>query len=651
MVPDRARRCCFIAAVAALVALLLPTSDAAAANYVIPAGQDELMGTMLGNGDEALPGNCMFNGASIQQTRITANYVCGADGKEVVIELHHPDEGAKVRTQQFALVPIVGDPPPELLPALVERIQRTESQWKWNKLGGDVPQTPGAKVLERTSVPSGTHWILPVALLLLVLSRVRARPGVPRVDIGLTAAVFIGGALLRLALGPYGPFRINGLGPMWLDGAISDPGQLYGYGPGYPEIFSLIARLAPSAPDVTIFVANGVISALVPALAHVLARLVGFDRTRALIPASLLALDPIALRVATTESYTPAIITLTLLGSVLLVAAALHAHRREWPRVGLLALAAGLVLSQSVRIHPVAWIPAALAPLTVLAVGDEVTALRRLISAAVATLIAGLIIALTSGSIVEGQLALLRHSEVMAPSRPMFVWWFPVLAVALGFAAFRWARPRWLIIPALLQLGALAATRHDFAQSFVWQQSYDRLYLAIPLVALAAFIRESWTPRRVVRGGLVAAGALLLVASAPIWRGRTTDHLEYRWVRKTLDTVPRECLVVYVGQVGNRNMMLPIFGPPAKAARKAIRLDADSTTDLPHRLAGSPCTMYVHTTFCASTDGGPVCDRVENLLDLEPVASERFPAVSSNRYVRYDRPPIETVISKVRKVR
>jgi hypothetical protein len=98
-------------------------------------------------------------------------------------------------------------------------------------------------------------------------------------------------------------------------------------------------------------------------------------------------------------------------------------------------------------------------------------------------------------------------------------------------------------------------------------------------------------------------------------------------------------------------MMLPIFGPPAKAARKAIRLDADSTTDLPHRLAGSPCTMYVHTTFCASTDGGPVCDRVENLLDLEPVASERFPAVSSNRYVRYDRPPIETVISKVRKVR
>jgi hypothetical protein len=386
-------------------------------------------------------------------------------------------------------------------------------------------------------------------------------------------------------------------------------------------------------------------------LAFALARILGLERARAAAAALVVAVDPVAIRVATSESYAPAIIALTAAGSVLLAAAAFLAARRERRSALLLAVAAGLVLAQSVRIHPVAWIPAALAPLTALAVGADIRLLDRLRYAAMMGACAIVVVALASGPIVIHQWTLVRESEVMTPSAPAIAWWLPLLGLALALAARRWASPFWPAIPAIVQLGAMAVTRHDFAQSWIWQQSYDRLYLLVPVVALCAFVPLAWARRRALQIAFGAACVLSLLASRPLLAERTTDHLEYRWMRESLAAIPPECLVLYVGQMGKRNMMLPIFGAPARPAHKSLRLDGNEPGDLADRLRGSTCAYYVRTSLCSSNDARVACDRVESLLDLEPVSSRVFPAVPSNQGMSYDRPQIESTIYRVTSVR
>jgi hypothetical protein len=284
-------------------------------------------------------------------------------------------------------------------------------------------------------------------------------------------------------------------------------------------------------------------------------------------------------------------------------------------------------------------------------VGGEIRFFDRLRNAAVVGGVAAVVVAFASGAIVYQQWTLMWEGEVMAPSGPAGAWWLPLLALVVGVAAYVCARPFWPPIPAIAQLGALAATRHDFAQSFVWQQSYDRLYLVLPLIALCAFVPRSWARRNAVRMAFVAACALSLLVSRPLLAERTTDHLEYRWIRDSLRAVPAECLVLYVGQVGKRSMMLPIFGAPARPARKSLPIDGDDPGELADRLRGSPCAYYVRTSLCSSSEARSACDRVEGLLDLERVSSRMFPAVPSNTGMPYDRAEVESTIDRIRSVR
>jgi hypothetical protein len=94
--------------------------------------------------------------------------------------------------------------------------------------------------------------------------------------------------------------------------------------------------------------------------------------------------------------------------------------------------------------------------------------------------------------------------------------------------------------------------------------------------------------------------------------------------------------------------MLPIFGAPARPARKALRVDGDSPGNLAQRLDGSPCTVYVRTSLCSSTDARAACERVEKALELERSSVGVFPAVPSNQGMPYDRKQVETSIYRVR---
>jgi hypothetical protein len=239
----------------------------------------------------------------------------------------------------------------------------------------------------------------------------------------------------------------------------------------------------------------------------------------------------------------------------------------------------------------------------------------------------------------------------MTPRGLSLAWWVPVAAGLLVLGSFRWARPRWIMVPAALQLLGLALTRDNFGQSALWQQSFDRLYLALPLIALAAFLREPWFARRLVRVAAAAAGVVVLAVGWPVLRDRTTEQLEYEWIRGALEAVSPRCLVVYVGQVGTRNVTLPIYGPPARPGRKAVRLVGDRPEALAPRLAGSSCTCYVRTSLCSSVEGRPACAAVEAQADLHPVASRRLPATDGDGGRRFDRPSVEVVLYEVTALR
>lgn len=99
---------------------------------VIPAGQEGLLGEMLGLG-AVLPGDCKFSGGGAEAAAVRATYAC--PGGEVVVELRHRGDapGGAAQTAQFAVIVQSGSPPAGFADALATRIREREArfQWKW----------------------------------------------------------------------------------------------------------------------------------------------------------------------------------------------------------------------------------------------------------------------------------------------------------------------------------------------------------------------------------------------------------------------------------------------------------------------------------------------------------------------------------------
>src|ERR1041385_648798 len=97
-----------------------------AEEYVIPPGQEDVIGAMLAK-DGGLPGNCRLTTGNVEKTVIKATYTC--PGGDVVVDLTHPSAGpaGATRTDKFAVNVESGTPPPDLQSALVARIREREA--------------------------------------------------------------------------------------------------------------------------------------------------------------------------------------------------------------------------------------------------------------------------------------------------------------------------------------------------------------------------------------------------------------------------------------------------------------------------------------------------------------------------------------------
>jgi hypothetical protein len=137
-IPRRAARGRWMidAVLCALVCAVLVAPRAAAADNssasgdpAIPPGEEELLGTMLGQG-VPLAG-CTFSGAAVIYSSIQATYDCS--GAPVSFELVHPSKAppGAIQTAEFAITLQGGSPPRSLADALVSRIRAQEAAFEW----------------------------------------------------------------------------------------------------------------------------------------------------------------------------------------------------------------------------------------------------------------------------------------------------------------------------------------------------------------------------------------------------------------------------------------------------------------------------------------------------------------------------------------
>jgi hypothetical protein len=309
-------------------------------------------------------------------------------------------------------------------------------------------------------------------------------------------------------------------------------------------------------------------------------------------------------------------------------------------------VAAGLLLSQAARVHPCAWVLMATVP-CVLVAGDGGSWRRRLLMALVAAAVSGGVLSFTSANVLLDVLGNIRTGTVFRPASPS-PW--PLVWIALPAAVYAVFAPRpWLALPAGISVAAMVLTRHAFDASWIWEHAYFRLYLTLPVIAVLACVPPAWLHRRRL---VVPAATVLVLAwiglGWPVIAGRSTEHLEYRWVREQLRRLPPECRVVHLAFAGKRVLMLPTYAGPA---RTAVAVDLRQPRTIEAALSPAACLYYVRTSLCSTADGRPECDALERRLTLVPIARAAFAAAArEHETFVHDGDTVETMLARVERV-
>jgi hypothetical protein len=463
---------------------------------------------------------------------------------------------------------------------------------------------------------------------------------------------------LRLALGAWGPFRIHGVGAMWIAGAAGNPDAIAGYGQGYAELLGPIAALAPASPDYAIFAANAVASASVAGAVFATARLAGLRRAHGAAAALLMAFDPVSIRFAATESYFAAGTAFVAWATVCAMAAARRAANGGAAAAVARAVGAGVLVAAGASLHPVTWPPLALAPVAALAVHASVGVSRRIaLSACIGLVVVGTVLATSAPAlldVVQGlRSGVLIHDmqlggvlgDVSVPKSASML--LGVCVAALAWCAA--GRVPWLGVPVALALATALYTRDVYSQSWLWQQSFCRLYALAPAVAAVAILPwpashgRSW-----IAWAAATTSALVLWAArgVPVITARTTEHLEYRWIRPFLAALPAECRVVYPAFVGYDTLILPTYVAPSRARSSFIEVRTEQPFALEQVLPPTGCMYFVRTSVCSKAGVREHCDHLEHRLSLTPVSRATFPALPSSDQVVYEG-DVQTVISRI----
>ncbi|AKT42971.1 hypothetical protein [Chondromyces crocatus] len=513
------------------------------------------------------------------------------------------------------------------------------------------------------------HRLLTALLLAAVALGLLARRAHLRLAGALTALTALTWLLRRLLLPP-AFFHQNGQGAAWIEKAL---GASSLYGPGYHELHGALAQRAPQRADLLIFEAHAALSALAPACAWAIARAAGARPPLAWSLALALALSPGLARLALSESYYTAIVAL-LLAAAALLAVCTPARRlqrrltRATIAFPLALVAAGLLVAQAARIHPIAWIPGALVPLTTLPGPGPLR--RRLAHTALATAVIGLVALLAAGpavlDIVRGSLGAQWLPASASPSRHALRW-APAAIPAVALLAVllqRRAPNRRFRMGAWLLLGLLLAQAHRAAHIFgrepAWiELSYSALYLGPFLAVIGGLLGEMRPGRRAlhVAAVLLAAALAYHVTHAREQTALPTDALDAAFFRASSDQLPESTTVLYLSQARHPTrpdeprsprtnlFLLPVYTTCGEPRVRVLPSSAEylaSPAVLP-----TTAPYYYRTSLCSTAEGRAACEHIESTFRLTPVAERELPARPSHPLLVYLAPTVRVGLYRV----
>jgi len=444
-------------------------------------------------------------------------------------------------------------------------------------------------------------------------------------------------------------FHQNGHGPNWIGYALGEP---CAYGPGFEELFGWAARHRPEHPESLVFGCNGVLAATCPIAAWVVARRVGAPTLLAWAIAGTLAIDPLLLRIAFTESYYVQYTALLLLGTAVALSAP---TLRSWsPRLLLASAAAGLILSEAARVHPVGWIAVAVVPLAHLA--RPGAARRRLQQAAIATATLGVVIAAAAGPAIFEVLGgatgahyvpELRRGSHQELNQGLAI----LLAVGIAVAVTRAWRGRWPLRAALVLVVFVAATAGTSLLNVDvdWvRAAHARMFLATAIAAFVVVVSPVLRRGRYRRAAPALVVALGLANAAAHRRWVTelpTDALELRLALSWREDMASGSRLVALETAGVTAVDLPFYSPHRDWRAPVVGLDA---RDAPPALGSfGDGVYYYRSSLCSTPLGHGWCDALEQTATLEPVDVHELPARPSTHACVYDSPTVRVGLYRV----
>lgn len=498
---------------------------------------------------------------------------------------------------------------------------------------------PSLSLSPHTPPSQRAPWLIALAMIVTItLSRNEIRRINPRFA-ALFAASVTATLILRAALHPAAYFHQNGQGPLWIEHLFS--GGHHPYGPGFSELFALLAQRTPGSPEASVFAAQSLLAAMQPACAWWIARALGATPWVAGALSVSVALDPSLGRTARSEAYFATGISLSLLAAV----AVTRARGRWWPH-----LVAGLLLSQAIRVHPALWVPMSLVPLCALLSDGHPR--ERALNLARALAVIGATVALSSASAVLGVL----HSDLAAQ-------WMSAQnrggavpqGLSLGGGALAAVlavrrETRGAVIPVALATLALVAFQltdnYSRSGSPAWiVAAYTRCFLPPLLASIAALCAAlPVTPRAQPLLGASLA-AVLLIASNRHRAALTTlptDALELQRAWSWRRQLPPRARVFFVARAERFVLGLPLHGANGP---RAVSLNI---TDPPPDLrAFGPGTWYYRASTCSTPQGAAWCEAFERAQHMRAVFTAEIPAVTSMRHLTYASPRVRVGLYRV----
>jgi hypothetical protein len=401
-----------------------------------------------------------------------------------------------------------------------------------------------------------------------------------------------------------------------------------------------------------VFGCNGVLAATCPIAAWIVARRVGASTSLAWAIAGALAIDPLLLRIAFTESYYVQYSALLLLGTAVALSAP---TLRSWsPRFLLASAAAGLMLSEAARVHPVGWVAVAIVPLAHLA--RPGAARRRLRHAAIATATLGVVIAAAAGPAILEVLAgatgaqylpELRRGSHQELKQGLAI----LLAVGIAVAVTRTWRGRWPLRTALVLVVFAAATAGTSLLNVDvdWvRAAHARMFLATAIAAFVGVVSPVLRRLRYPRAALALVLALGLANAAAHRHWVTelpTDALELRLALSWREDMASGSRLVTVETAGIAAVQLPFYSPHRDQRAPVVRLDAHGAP--PALGSFGDRVYYYRSSLCSTALGRSWCDALEQTAILEPIDVHELPARPSTHVCVYDSPTVRVGLYRV----